>query len=90
MVRKKQGDDWGDHHNAILCIGCYCFDVYFAIIHVLDTAAYNDPGKYINHAIRNYKPVKMQLAMVGEPPKPKQLKMGFLAWIDIKMGKNYF
>ena len=75
VVRKKVAEDWGDERNASLGLGCYCLDaVYAHETYVFDaTASINDPGRYINHASRNYNLVKMQPVMVGERPK-NQLK----------------
>ena len=49
VVRKKQGDDWGDQRNASLGLGCYCLDAtYKNVQYVFDaTASINDPGRYI-------------------------------------------
>ena len=51
------------------------------------TASINDPGRYINHARRNYNLVKMQPVMIGEPPKG-QLRIGFVAKQNIPLGEE--
>ena len=98
VVRKKQGEYWGDHRNASLGIMCYCLDAtYDNVTYVFDAAAsINDPGRYINHARKNYNLVKMQPAMIGKPPaiigelpKPEQFKIGFVAEIS-NMGRSNF
>ena len=91
VVRKKVAEDWGDERNASLGLGCYCLDaVYAHETYVFDaTASINDPGRYINHASRNYNLVKMQPVMVGEPPQ-NQLKIGFVAKQNISFGEELF
>lgn len=91
MVRKKQGDDWGDHRNASLGIGCFCLDAtHDNVTYVFDAAAsINDPGRYINHAKRNYNLVKMPPVLIGEPPHAN-LKIGFVAKKDIAYGEELF
>ncbi|XP_065919571.1 uncharacterized protein [Dysidea avara] len=91
VVRKKHGEDWGDQRNASLDIGCYCLDAtYDNVTYVFDAAAsINDPGRYINHARRNYNLVKMSPVLIGEPPRA-ELKIGFVAKKDISYGEELF
>jgi len=56
---------------------------YENVKYVFDAiASINDPGRYINHARRNYNLVKMPPVMIGEPPHGT-LKIGFVAKKDI-------
>lgn len=89
VVRQKHGDDWRDQRNASLGIGCYCFDVtYEGTTYVFDaSASINDPGRYINHASKNYNLLKMQPVMMGDPPS---LRIGFVARREIKYGDELF
>lgn len=91
VVRQKKGEDWGDQRNASLGLGCYCLDVtYDNVPYVFDAAAsINDPGRYINHARRNYNLLKMPPVMIGEPPNGS-LKIGFVAKHDIAYGEELF
>ena len=91
MVRRKQGEDWGDQRNASLGLGCYCLDVtYENVEYVFDAAtSINDPGRYINHACKNYNLVNMSPVMIGEPPHAN-LKIGFVARKDIAYGEELF
>ena len=70
VVRKKLNDDWGDQRNASLGLGCYCYDItYKNEAYVIDaTASINDPGRYINHAHKNYNLQPMPPVAIGEPP----------------------
>ena len=56
FVRKKTHNDWGNMQNASLGLGSYCYDVtYSNEDYVIDASALiNDPGRYINHASKNY------------------------------------
>lgn len=86
MQRKQKcKNDWGDQCNPSLGLGCYCLDAtYENVAYVFDTAAsINDPGRYINHASKNYNLVK-----IGNQPN-SSLKIGFMAKRDIKHGWNY-
>lgn len=88
MVRQKNGnEDWGDQRNASLGLGCYCLDATFENVkYVFDaTASINDPGRYINHASKNYNLLKMQPVLTGG-----RLRMGFVARRDIKYGEELF
>ena len=64
---------------ASMGLGYYCLDaVYENGTYALDaTASINDPGRYINHARKNYKLAKMQPVMIGKPPNG-QLRIGFV------------
>ena len=88
VVRKKIAEDWGDQRNASLGLGCYCLDaIYKRTTYVFDaTASINDPGRYINHASKNYNLLKMPPVLIGEPPHA-QLKIGFVARTE---GKDFF
>ena len=79
MVRKKKGDDWGDQCNPSLGIGCFCLDAtHENVTYVFYAAAsINDPGRYINHARRNYNLVKMPPALIRKHPHAS-LKIGFV------------
>ena len=88
-VREKQEDDWGDRRNASLGIGSYCFDAtHEGKTYVFDASgSINDPGRYINHASKNYNLQKMPPVMIGDPPS---LRIGFVAKRDIKYGDELF
>jgi len=77
---EKQEDDWGDCHNASLGIGSYCFDAtHKGKTYVFDASgSINDPGRYINHASKNYNLQKMPPVIKGG------LRIGFVAKRDIK------
>lgn len=72
VVRKKEKGkpDYGDQRNASLGLGSYCLDATFENVeYTFDaTASINDPGRYINHASKNYNLLKMPPAMIGGPP----------------------
>ena len=91
VVRKKIAEDWGDQRNASLGLGCYCLDAtYECTTYVFNaTASINDPGRYINHASKNYNLLKMPPVLIGKPPHA-QLKIGFVARTDIKQGEELF
>jgi len=91
VVWTKKKDNWGDQPNASLGLGCYCLDAtYENVQYVFDaTASINNPGRYINHARRNYNLVKMTPVMIGEPPHGT-LKIGFVAKRDISCGEELF
>ena len=91
VVRKKTSEDWGDQRNASLGLGCYCYDVtYSNEAYVIDaTASINDPGRYINHAAKNYNLQTMPPVEIGEPPN-RELKVGFVAKKNLSsVGKSY-
>ena len=83
--------DWGDERNASLGLGCYCLDAVFNNeTYVFDaTPSINDPGRYINHARRNYNLLLQQPVKIGEPPND-QLRIGFVAKRDVKAGEELF
>ena len=91
VVRRKDKEDWGDLRNASLGLGCYCLDAtYENIQYVFDaTASINDPGRYINHARRNFNLLKMPPVITGNPPNSK-LRIGFVAKTPIKYGEELF
>ena len=94
MVREKENDDWGDRRNASLGLGCYCLDAtYENVEYVFDaTASINDPGRYINHARRNFNLFKMPPVLIGKPTTTTKdnLKIGFVAKKDIANGDELF
>lgn len=91
VVRRKTSDDWGDQRNASLGLGCYCYDVmYENEAYVIDaTASINDPGRYINHAAKNYNLQTMPPVKIGEPPN-RELRVGFVAKRPIRYGEELF
>jgi len=91
VVRKKTDNDWGDERNASLGLGCFCYDVtYKNEAYVIDaTASINDPGRYINHAAKNYNLITMPPVEIGKPPNT-ELRVGFVAKRAIKYGEELF
>lgn len=92
VVRQRTSDkDWVDQRNASLGLGCYCLDVTFENeAYTIDaTASINDPGRYINHASRNYNLLLMPPVKIGKPPNAK-LRIGFVAKRDVRYGEELF
>lgn len=90
-VRVRQTPDIYDERNEELNIGCYCLDAsYKGTIYTFDaTSKLKDPGRYINHASKNYNLNIMKPVMVGKPPN-NRLRIGFLARKPIKKGEELF
>ena len=77
--------------EASLGLGSYCYDVtYSNEDYVIDaSASINDPGRYINHASKNYNFQTMSPVQIGEPLE-EELRVGFVAKRDRKNGEKLF
>jgi len=89
FVQKTTHDDWGDKRNASLDLGSYCYDVTYNNYVIDVTASINDPGRYIDHASKNYNLQTMPPVQIEEPPD-EELRVGFVAIRDIKYGEDLF
>lgn len=57
---------------------------------MIDAAAsINDPGRYINHVVKNYNLQSMPPVEIGEPPH-RELWLSFVAKWAIKYGEELF
>lgn len=90
-VRVKTTPDWQEDRNEDLGIGCYCLDAnYKGEAYTFDASStIKDPGRYINHARRNFNLIKMPPVMIGTPPN-QRLRIGFVAKKNIAKGEELF
>ena len=90
-VREKETPDWREQRNEDLGIGCFCLDAaYKGKQYTFDASTrIKDPGRYINHARRNYNLTIMPAVMIDTPPN-QRLRIGFVAKKAIAKGDELF